>query len=409
MKQKLNFDSNGVSKCSFDITEKYEYIDYQLEASDNNMILYIYMNGKYVGGTWERKNRISTYNSSSWFTNCSEIGKLEFIFEFVAGNIEQSFTINIEVGKTVKRYYKIDTHVHTTESDGSIKPQNIAGEIKNLGYEAAFLTDHNAISQNYIVKGKKEIPIFAGIEFTTRKGHINVLGISPQTMVNLDTQKEFYKSLEIYKSQGGLISLNHPFDDTCPSCYFKWGIEDVSCFDTVEIWNHSWFSHPKNYLSFNQKCLEWWQQQLVDGHKIFAIAGTDYHGSNDGLMYGKRQDEFYPVLNVFSDGLRADSLLEGIRNGRSYITKRGEEVLFDLSLAFGGKFNEDSWCFIKNATSGDVLKIITENAVDEVTLVDEYEVILKEYISNEFVRFEIWRKEESLIYPIAITNPVFSK
>lgn len=409
MKKIVKFNNQGIGKCEFELNDKYDYFEYKIEPLNINLMLSIYINGRLIGGTWEHENRISTYNSSKWFNNCQDVGKLEFQIELMRGDINQELEVSINVKKARTGYYKVDTHVHTTESDGQIAPHQIGEEMQRFGFEAIFVTDHNTTSQNYITKTKNPIAIFPGMEITSRNGHINILGISPTNKINLDNAKELYNSLEAVKSEGALVQLNHPYDDTCHCCSFNWDFEDLAIFDVIEIWNYSWFSELKNYKSCNLRTLELWQSQLVSGKKIFASCGTDYHEPNEDDMYGNPRESFYPILNVYSESREREDIMVAIKNGNSYITKHGENIMFESSLPFGSKCTKDDMVYIKQVNKGDVLKIITEDECNTFTLEKDIDISLNEYLHSKFVRFEVWRINGDLKYPIAFTNPLFPR
>lgn len=408
MKQTIYFDTNGVAKCSFPINSWYEQIKYSIASGSNAIMNYVSIDGEHIGGTWECEKIISPHKSSRSMKNTNKVGNLEFTIELFKGDIKEPITIEVELIEQSTRYYKIDTHVHTTESDGGKHPYEIAKVFQNLGYEAIFLTDHNSISQNFVTHGSNPIALFPGCEYTTRKGHINVLGISPNLRFALDNRDELYDQLQQYKNKGALISLNHPFDNTCHACDFSWGFDNLSIFDSFEVWNYSWFINGESLASCNQQSLKWWQQQLCQGIKLFAISGSDFHDDSDDIIFGHKRDYYYPVLNVHARYQNASDLIANIRAGHCFITKRNEEVIFESTILFGEHFTINDTSTILNQTNMDRLEIITDTDEQSITLSGPITICLKDFQDAMFVRFEIWRDENKLSYPICITNPFFN-
>ena len=69
------------------------------------------------------------------------------------------------------RQEKVDYHIHTYYSDGSLSPAEVVTRFKNLGYESIAITDHDGVGgvAEGIAAGKKlGIEVVPGIEFSTR-------------------------------------------------------------------------------------------------------------------------------------------------------------------------------------------------------------------------------------------------
>lgn len=43
----------------------------------------------------------------------------------------------------MKKWYKGDTHLHTTNSDGNMTPEKLISECKKIGLDYMIITDHN--------------------------------------------------------------------------------------------------------------------------------------------------------------------------------------------------------------------------------------------------------------------------
>ena len=75
------------------------------------------------------------------------------------------------------RQEKVDYHIHTYYSDGSLSPAEVVTRFKNLGYESIAITDHDGVGgvAEGIAAGKKlGIEVVPGIEFSTRTAEENI-------------------------------------------------------------------------------------------------------------------------------------------------------------------------------------------------------------------------------------------
>ena len=125
-------------------------------------------------------------------------------------------------------YTKGDFHIHSTESDGELKPGEIVLLAKKRNLDIIALTDHNTVSGNKQaikvgeIYGVKVIP---GIELSTRfRGHrVHILGYFTDDKYESDEFKSIlnnlrtgkFKACQIYfkgklsfKSEGGKISTS---------------------------------------------------------------------------------------------------------------------------------------------------------------------------------------------------------
>ncbi|MCQ2547454.1 MAG: PHP domain-containing protein [Clostridia bacterium] len=78
--------------------------------------------------------------------------------------------------------YKVDYHIHSTHSDGMLKPTDICKKYKELDYDIISITDHDTISgltEAQIAAEAVEIKVINGIEISCRNEdgiNIHILG-----------------------------------------------------------------------------------------------------------------------------------------------------------------------------------------------------------------------------------------
>lgn len=238
----------------------------------------------------------------------------------------------------MKKWYKGDTHLHTTNSDGNMTPEKLISECKKIGLDYMIITDHN---YNTIKKSRfdGDMLIIQGQELTDEPGHVNVWGakVPHDPPHKLDTVEDYKKLIDASREAGATISLNHPFCSNCPFLLDK----DEFKFDTVEVWNTVQHSD-------NLKNMEWWHEQLLKGNKIMAVGGSDHH-----RYYGPVSFLAVPTTYVLAEEKTADSILKAIREGRSVVTNSPKSSMIYLTVG--------------SAQVGDTAKL-SENDTTEITI-----------------------------------------
>lgn len=135
---------------------------------------------------------------------------------------------------TTGTWYKGNTHIHSTVSDGGKSFAELAEMYSAAGYTFLFRTDHRVASD--CAGDAEEYPLLwmDGIELDgcDRRGsafHVVCLG----RFVDITRETDFETALESARAQGGLLVLAHPH-------WMGNSFEDAlgGRFDGVEIYNH---------------------------------------------------------------------------------------------------------------------------------------------------------------------------
>lgn len=167
-------------------------------------------------------------------------------------------------------WYKGNTHVHSTASDGGKTFVELAEMYGAAGYDFVFRTDHWVLSdvaseQSDAASGLLWLD---GVELhghddTGAPYHVVCLG----TFHGIDRQMGLLPAMEMARAQGGLLILAHPhwcgntWDDA-----LRWG------FDGVEIYNHvcHWLNGKGNGLVY-------WSAMLSRFPNTLGLAADDAH------------------------------------------------------------------------------------------------------------------------------------
>ena len=179
------------------------------------------------------------------------------------------------------RWFKGNTHTHTTESDGDSPPATVAAWYKAHGYSFLVLSDHNVLtdpaSQASLVDST--FLLIAGEEVTASHRqtpvHINGLNILRlvQPLTDSTLVGTIQKNVDAVRAASGVPHINHP--------NFRWafGVPELLQIRNdrlLEIWN----GHP---LVHNQGggdkpgLEEVWDALLTAGKRIYGIAVDDAH------------------------------------------------------------------------------------------------------------------------------------
>ncbi len=171
---------------------------------------------------------------------------------------------------------KIDLHVHTNRSDGTVSPDIMANRAKKLGLDGIAITDHDvAITEDevFYLADKHNLIIIPGVEITTKQGHILGLGIFETPEKNLDLRYV----INFIRHLGGIVIIPHPFD------FLRNGIgkyiKEIKA-DAIEVINGGVLLDR-----FNKKAF-----QFAKENSITMVAGSDAHDP-DQLGYA------YTIIN----------------------------------------------------------------------------------------------------------------
>ena len=225
-----------------------------------------------------------------------------------------------------QRWYKGNTHTHTTYSDGDSPPEVVVDWYAEHGYDFLFLTDHNAIiPDDHLARLERNgLAIWQGEEVTMAAVHVNGLGVRetilPKQPGSSAREREVVESrverirwaVEQIRAQAGVAHINHP--------NYLWTLTiddlmDAGDFGLMEVANgHNLVNnlgdeeHPSTE--------ELWDHLLTANRQVWGVASDDAHHfqrwgdnfSNPGRGW----------LQVEADSDRMTDILEGIRAGRFY-------------------------------------------------------------------------------------------
>lgn len=202
---------------------------------------------------------------------------------------------------------RFDLHVHSCFSkDSNADIDSIIMHAKKNGLDGIAVCDHDTIEGGMAcVKRAKEIGtdllIIPGVEVTSSKGHILVIGIEE----NIEPYLSPKKTIEQARKLGGVVIIPHPFKLTSHGIGYISGMD----IDAVEVLNSRCLDNrPNNKAKKNAQLLNLPQVGGSDAH-IPQMVGQAYTEINaeentvDAVLMAIRQG------NVCAKGKRSPAFL----------------------------------------------------------------------------------------------------
>jgi len=205
-------------------------------------------------------------------------------------------------------WFKGNTHIHTTKSDGGCDYAEVADLYAERGYDFIFITDHNVAAD--VERMKLPLLGINGIEIdgTDRKGsyyHIVGLGVAKPLVPGMSLREaSFTKRLSMLKRSGAVTILAHP----------HWTGNSVDealrhGFDGVEVYNHvcNWLN-GKCSGAFHWDCMLETQSDVLG----FSVDDAHIKPAHPGYDGG--------WVMVQAPKLTRANIMRSIRAGRFYST-----------------------------------------------------------------------------------------
>ena len=219
------------------------------------------------------------------------------------------------------RWFKGNTHTHTTNSDGDTPPEQVAQWYKSHGYAFLVLSDHNVFTDPKTLASlvDSSFLLVPGEEVTTsfQKAavHINALAVTRVIPPLKDSTLlgTVQKNVDAIRADQAVPHINHP--------NFLWSVDSATLFRIrndrlFEIFN----GHPTVH---NAGGGDWpgmeevWDGLLSSGKRIFGIAVDDAHHFQ-GEFNVTRANPGRGWVGVRATALDSRALVSALDNGQFY-------------------------------------------------------------------------------------------
>jgi hypothetical protein len=219
------------------------------------------------------------------------------------------------------RWWKGNTHTHTTMSDGDSPPEVVVQWYKQHGYNFLVLSDHNVFTdpKKYAALNDSGFLLISGEELTTRAEqkpvHINGLNIPHVLEPRTDSTilGTIQKNVDAVRAVEGVPHINHP--------NFGWALDheilmQVERDKLLEIFNghplvHNWGGGGKPSVE------EIWDHLLSRGKRIYGIAVDDAHHFQ-GEFAPDRSNPGRGWIAVRARSLKAEEIMTNLEAGLFY-------------------------------------------------------------------------------------------
>lgn len=301
------------------------------------------------------------------------------------------------------KWYKGNTHTHTSNSDGDSTPDEVVKWYRDAYYNFLFMTDHEHITAvdplNTQFGKAGEFVVFSGQEVTDRFGgkpyHVNGLGLRKVVMPSRGegVTMNYQKNIDAIRAAGGVPQLNHP--------NFGWAAtsEDIMQLKNVfllEIFN----GHPlvNNFGGGGSPSVEaMWDAVLSSGMVMYGIAVDDVHSVK------RLGDRAVPTpghgwIMVRSNELTQAAILAALERGDFYASTGVElEDFVSNERSITVKIKQQRWSKYRVAFIGKGGRVLSETFANPAVYKIE---------GNEgYIRAKVYESNGKLAW----TQPVFIK
>ncbi|MFP4609356.1 MAG: CehA/McbA family metallohydrolase, partial [Candidatus Aenigmatarchaeota archaeon] len=323
-------------------------------------------------------------------------------------------------------WYDVQLHSHSDYSDGWSTPGELMDKASYANLDGLALTDHNTAEGCWdpeFVETDGVIPIFAE-EWGENKGHALVWGVNES--IPPDPEVNATEMVQMAKEQGALVAPAHPRHEDYP---WEWGYDlDIDAF---EVWNYIWEASWPYPDGRNEEAVQTWHDLLVEGRKITAVAGSDFHAEAQGDLES-------PCVAVAAENHSQEAILEGIESGRVMVKYRpsdhpdftNDEIYFEADGDADGVYEsivgdeiglydrhlpaEIPFKLTVRNRSGSFVHLHTKEGhtgvVEEVTSDDwvyEFNKTFEDIDDFDFLRAEVRGGAERYSDMYCLTNPIW--
>jgi hypothetical protein len=212
------------------------------------------------------------------------------------------------------RWYRGNTHSHSTESDGRMAISDRFAQYRDGGYDFLVLTDHRKVN-DVSAHSRDGFLAISGSEVHPENPYggdrYHIVAINIHTAID-DPKMHPNDAIAAIRGQGGEAVLCHPY--WCGHTITDFA--ELKGYFAVEVYNDTCMGIGKGFSEPH------WDDLLDRCGPTFGIAADDAHGTE--------HDVFHGWIMVKSPDLRLESIMQALRTGSFYSTL-GPEIL-DLDV-----------------------------------------------------------------------------
>jgi hypothetical protein len=264
-----------------------------------------------------------------------------------------------EVRARTGAWLKGDLHVHSLHStDASDSPvAEVIGKAEQLGLDYLVITDHDNHVDGRLTTWddpdyqSDALTLLHGAEWTTGRGHANVIGADPYDHAPLWALRDGpgADSIAAAHAQDLHFSVNHPVAKDL------WELGFELPFDSMEVWT-AVFTVPNS----NRRAIARWDELLRGGRRLAARGGSDSHHQHgfESLLFNIGN----PTTWVYATDRSGPAILEALRSGRVSIGYAATAERIDLTADADGDGSYEAMIGDNLVATGAALAVRVEIA-----------------------------------------------
>ncbi len=205
--------------------------------------------------------------------------------------------------KDLTRFYKGNTHLHTTNSDGQLPPEQAIALYRDAGYDWLAVTDHNVVTRLQD-RSTRKFCLIDSVEINDnaadwRTRHVVCIGVGKR----FPERSGFGTMFAAARKARAIIYLAHPhWSGNSLTQIVRGGYDGIEVFNGV-----TWFHNRK------EGAVYLWDELLRTGRDVLGFAADDNHGRPAEF---KTHDMGW--IMVAAERLERGSILAALRAGRFY-------------------------------------------------------------------------------------------
>jgi len=263
------------------------------------------------------------------------------------------------------RWYRGNTHAHSTVSDGDVPPEEAARWFREHGYDFVCLTDHFRSPEPGLASSLSDerFLVIPGQEMSARVNgtplHVNALGIE-ETIPEpdgTDVAAVLKEMTVLARRRTPVITINHP--NFC-AAFTADEMLDIEGPFLLEVWN----GHPQVYnfgWPGRPSVESMWDRLLSAGKRVYGVACDDSHHYREEVR--RHPHSSAPPgrgwVNVWAEALTVESILGALLRGDFYASTGVELERIEIETgryAITGAASGAPYRFLFVGPGGEVLR-----------------------------------------------------
>lgn len=208
----------------------------------------------------------------------------------------------------------LDLHVHTNYShDGEDSVEKVIESAMAKKLDGIAICDHDTMegffaARKYVVDHELDLIIIPGIEVTTSKGHLIVLGLEEGIKKGLSLEETIRIAREKEREKGGTVVIIaphplHPFRHSIGNLCMHSELD----IDAIETFNSRYFSGVANEIA----------RRKAARKNICLVVGSDAHSAECvGLATVEVEVEIETEVEAEQKTKQVEAILRGLKEGR---------------------------------------------------------------------------------------------